>query len=146
MTTISTNDKILRIEELQTEFDLITVSNSLVIVLQSYKEARIVQQLHSWLLSARGVFIDGHRWFDKSIQDWISEVIPTAFTWKMRSHISSLVKKGVLERQHLFREHHGHNYSPKNRTYYYRLDYGKLTKLATRAIASKNLNNIGGEG
>ena len=144
MSFISTNDPILKVEELQTEFDLITVSNSLVIVLQSYEEARIVQQLHSWIQSGQGVIIDGHRWFDKSIQDWITEVLPTASTWKMRSHITSLVKKGILERKHLFKAHHGHNYSPKNRTYYYRLDYERLSELAISAINSRNLNNAGG--
>jgi hypothetical protein len=43
-----------------------------------------------------------------------------------------LVKKGVLERKHLYKEHHGHNYSPKNRTYYYRLDREELSQLAIK--------------
>jgi hypothetical protein len=145
MLTISTNEPILKIQELQTEFDLITVSNSLVRVLQSYEEARIVQQLHSWIRSGQGIVIEGHRWFDKSIQDWITEVLPTASDWKMRSYMSSLVSKGVLKRKKLFKKHHGHNFSPKNQTYYYRLDYEELSLLALEAINSEKLNNAGGE-
>ncbi|AFZ38242.1 hypothetical protein Sta7437_4804 (plasmid) [Stanieria cyanosphaera PCC 7437] len=143
MNTISTHDRILRVEGRETKFDIVTVSNSLVALLGSYEEAIIVQQIHSWTLDGRGIEIDKKFWFDKSIKDWITEVVPTASDWKMRSYLASLVDKGVLERKHLYKEHHGHNYSPKNRTYYYRLDYEKLSELARRAIS--NSNNAGGE-
>jgi tRNA nucleotidyltransferase/poly(A) polymerase len=145
MSVISTNSTILKVEALKTEFDLITVSNSLAIVLESYEEARIVQQLHSWIRSNQGIVIEGYCWFDKPIRDWINEVIPTASDWKMRSYISSLVSKGVLKRKKLFKKHHGHNFSPKNQTYYYRLDYEELSKLAKLTINSLELNNAGGE-
>lgn len=144
MSVVSSNNTILVVEELRSKSDLITVSNSLVIVLDSYEEARIVQQIHSWIKAGQGVIIDGYRWFDISIQDWIAEVIPTASNWKMRSYLNSLVKKGVLEREHLFKVHHGHNYSPRNRTYYYRLDYERLSELASIVIASRNATNTGG--
>lgn len=111
----------------------------------SCEEALIVQLLHSWIRSGQGVVIDGEPWFNKSIKDWIEDAFPTTSTWKMRSYMNSLVEKGVLERKHLFKEHHGHNYAPKNRTYYYRLDYEGLSKLITEAIELSNTANFGGE-
>ena len=145
MRKITFGEPVLKVEGLETKFDTVPVSNSLVAVLGSCEEALIVQLLHSWIRSGQGVAIDGEPWFNKSIKDWIEDAFATTSTWKMRSYINSLVEKGVLERKHLFKEHHGHNYAPKNRTYYYRLDYGKLSELAEAAIASKKSNNAGGK-
>lgn len=144
MRKITFGEPVLKIEGLETKYDVIPVSSSLVAVLSSYEEALIVQLLHSWTRDGQGVEIDGQRWFNKSIKDWINEAFPTTSTWKMRCYINSLVEKGILERQHLYKEHHGHNYSPKNRTYYYRLDYEGLSKLITEVTNSKNLVNAGG--
>ena len=145
MSQVTFDTPVLDVENLENKSNVIVVSHSLVALLGSYEEALIVQQIHSWTLNGRGVEIDGKPWFDKSIKDWIAEVLPAASTWKMRSYMSSLVKKGVLERKQLHKKHHGHNYSPKNRTYYYRLDYEGLSKLADLAIDSKNSDNAGGE-
>ncbi|MDY6901044.1 MAG: hypothetical protein SWZ49_23625 [Cyanobacteriota bacterium] len=145
MREVTFDTPVLKVEGLEVKFDVVTVSNSLVAVLGSSEEALIVQLIHSWTLDGQGVEIDGERWFNKSIKDWIAEALPTTSTWKMRSYMSSLVQKGVLSRKQLHKKHHGHNYSPKNRTYYYRLDYEGLSKLADLAIDSKNSNNAGGE-
>lgn len=145
MRKITFGEPVLKVEGLETKYDVVPVSGSLVAVLESNEEALIVQLIHSWTRDGQGLEIDGQRWFDKSIKDWIVEAFPTTSTGKMRGYMNSLVSKGVLERQHLYKKHHGHNYSPKNRTYYYRLDYEGLSKLANVAIDSKNLNNTGGQ-
>ena len=145
MRKITFGEPVLKVEGLETKFDTVPVFNSLVAVLGSCEEALIVQLLHSWIRSDQGVIIDGEPWFNKSIKDWIEDVFPTTSTWKMRSYMNSLVEKGVKTRKHLFKEHHGHNYAPKNRTYYYRLDYEGLSKLITKAIDSSNTANSGGE-
>lgn len=144
MRKITFGEPVLRVEGLEVKYDVVPVSNSLVAVLGSSEEALIVQLIHSWIQSGEGIMIDGNPWFNKSIKDWIAEAMPTTSTWKMRSYMTSLVNKGVLERKQLYKEHHGHNYSPKNRTYYYRLDYEGLSKLATAAIENQKLSNAGG--
>jgi hypothetical protein len=144
MREITFGEPVLKVEGLETKFDTVPVSNSLIAVLGSCEEATIVQLIHSWILEGQGVVIDGNPWFNKSIKDWIAEAFPTISTGKMRSYLSSLAKKGVLERKQLYKEHYGHNYSPKNRTYYYRLDYDGLSKLFTEAINLQNLDNDGG--
>lgn len=144
MRKITFGEPVLQVEGLEVKYDVIEVSSSMVALLGSVEEATIVQLIHSWTLAGEGVVINGNHWFNKSIKDWINEAFPTTSTWKMRSYMKSLVSKGVLERQHLYKEHHGHNYSPKNRTYYYRLDYEGLSKLITEVTNSKNLVNAGG--
>ena len=144
MRKITFGEPVLKIEGLETKYDVVPISNSLVAVLGSNEEALIVQLIHSWTRDGQGVEIDGQHWFDKSIKDWIDEAFPTTSTWKMRGYINSLVEKGILERQHLYKEHHGHNYAPKNRTYYYRLDYEKFSELAAIAIEEQNKNHAGG--
>lgn len=141
MTSIFGSDGIIRISE---QDELVALSNSLIVLLGSHQEALIVQKLHSWVLEDKGIVIDGDRWFDKSIEDWIINLLPTTER-KMRSHMSSLEKKGVIERKKLTSEHHGLSHSPKKRTYYYRLDYEGLSKLIAEVTNSKNLVNGGGE-
>ncbi len=136
---------VLTVKGLESKYDNVPISNSLAIVLGSYQEALIVQLIHSWIREGQGIVIDGKPWFDKSIKDWVNEVLPSSSTWKMRSYMNSLVNKGVLERQQLYKQHHGHNLSPKNRTYYYRLDYERLSELVKVAIQAQNLNHAGGE-
>ena len=141
---INFDNPVLTVKGLESKYDKVPISNSLVVVLGSYQEALIVQLINSWIREGQGIVIDGKPWFDKSIKDWVSEVLPMSSTWKIRSYMNSLVNKGVLERQQLYKQHHGHNISPKNRTYYYRLDYEKLSELANVAIQAQNLNNAGG--
>ena len=154
MRKITFDSSVLKVEGLEVKFDVVPVSNSLVAVLGSSEEALIVQLIHTWIREGQGVDLDGERWFSKSIKDWIAEAFPTTSTWKMRGYINSLVEKGVLERKQLYKQHHGHNYAPKNRTYYYRLDYERLSELAQIAICSAarqsltaliNSNNAGGK-
>lgn len=130
MTSISTNDNILRFETLQTKFDLGIVSNSLIALLGSYEEARIIQQLHYWMVKGYGKIIDGLRWIYKPIKEWIEEVFPSASSWRIRKAIVSLESKNILLKEHLYHEHHGHNFAPKNRTYYYSLNYEGLEEFA----------------
>lgn len=137
MSSIFEEGKIFSIAE---QDETVVLSNSLAILLGSYQEALIVQRLHSWTLADKGVVINGERWQDRTIEDWIMEILPTT-NRKMRTYMSSLVSKGVLER----REHQDHKYTKKNRTYYYRLNYERLSELTDAAIASKNLNNDGGQ-
>jgi hypothetical protein len=134
MDSIFGSDGIIRISE---QDELVALSNSLIVLLGSHQEALIVQKLHSWILEGKGIVIDGDRWFDKSIEDWIIKLLNLTER-KMRSYMSSLEKKGVIERKQLTSKHHGHSHSPKNRTYYYRLDYEGLSKLITEVTNSKN--------
>ena len=145
MRKITFSKSVLQVEGLEVKYDVVEVSNSMVALLGSVEEATIVQLIHSWTLAGEGAVIDGNHWFNKSIKDWIAEVMPLTSPWKMRSYMKSLVSKGVLERKQLHKKHYGHNYSPKNRTYYYRLDYKGLSKLVTEAIDSSNTANPGGE-
>ena len=50
----------------------------------------------------------------------------------MRKAIASLVEKRILLKEHLFKEHHGNNFAPKNRTFYYNVNYARLEELAVR--------------
>lgn len=129
MISISKNEPILKIEGLKTKIDETKVSKSLVTLLENYEEALVVQQLHSWRLQGGGVILNGSHWFDKSIKEW-SEGLPDMSQGKIRNHLKSLIAKGVVEREQLHKERYGHNYAPKNRTYYYRLNYEGLHKLA----------------
>ncbi len=129
MISISKNEPILKIEGLKTKIDETKVSKSLVTLLGNYEEALIVQQLHSWRLKGGGVILDGNRWFDKSVKEW-SEALPDISEYKINSLLKNLVAKGVVSREQLHKKRYGHNYAPRNRTYYYRLNYEGLHKLA----------------
>ena len=142
MTAISTNDPILKVEELQTKFDLGIVSNSLIKLLGSYLEARIVQQLHYWTVQKYGRVIDGLRWIYKPIREWLTEALIGFTSWQLRKAIASLVEKGVLFREHLFKKHHGNNFAPKNRTYYYSLNYEKLEEFALQAKNAETIKDV----
>lgn len=145
MTSTIFNSPLLKISGRETKFDTSIVSNSLVATIGDFIEARIVQQLHYWSYSEYGVIINGLRWIYKPIREWLSEAFIGFTSWQSRKAIASLVEKGLLLRKHLFKEHHGHNYAPKNRTYYYRLDYERLSELAIAYSDSQNSNNAGGK-
>ena len=122
---------VLRIIGLETKYDTVPVSGSLEIILGSALEAKIVQQLHFWSQQeASGILYKGMKWIYKSIREWIEEVLPIWSRGQVNRAIASLVEKGVIVKEHLFKKHHGHNYDPKNRTLYYSLVYEKLQKLA----------------
>ena len=142
MSAISTNDPILKIEELQTKFDLGIVSNSLIKLLGSYLEARIVQQLHYWTVQEYGQIINGLRWIYKPAREWLSEALIGFTSWQLRSAIAALVEKGILLREHLFKEHHGNNFAPKNRTYYYSLNYEGLEEFAQKYESTETTENV----
>ncbi|NJL51746.1 MAG: hypothetical protein HC930_05105 [Hydrococcus sp. SU_1_0] len=132
MSIISANSNILKVEALQTKFDLSIVSNSLVNLIGNYLEARIVQQLHYWTVHEYGKVINGLRWIYKPVREWLSEALIGFTNWQLRTAIANLIEKGILLREHLFKEHHGNNFAPKNRTYYYSLNYKGLEKFAQK--------------
>jgi hypothetical protein len=141
MLNISTNDNILQIKGRETKFDTAVVSNSLVDLLDSYLEARIVQQLHYWTVKEYGRVINDIRWIYKSIREWRREAIAGFTSWQLRKAIAALVDKGILLRKHLFKEHHGHNFAPKNRTYYYSLNYEGLEEFVERRARGGELGS-----
>lgn len=138
---------LLKVKSLESKFDTNFFSNSMVALLGDFLEARIVQQLHYWCYSQYGVIIDGVRWIYKPIREWLSEVF-TGFTeWQLRGAISSLLEKGLIEREKLFVKHHQqeHNspwWNPKNQTYYYSLNYDKLQELIEQHENAETLENI----
>ena len=122
---------VLRIEGLETKYDTVPVSSSLSLLLDSELEAKIVQQLHFWTQQeSSGVLYKGMKWIYKSVREWIEEVLPIWSRGQVNRALASLVEKGVIVKEHLFKKHHGHNYDPKNRTLYYSLVYEKLQELA----------------
>ncbi len=139
---INFDHPVLKVEGLESKFDTGIVSNSLIRLLGSYLEARIVQQLHYWTLNEYGTILKGLRWIYKSIQELLSEVLIGFSSWQVRMAISSLVEKGLLFREHLFKEHHGHNFAPKNRTYYYSLNYQKLKEYIQNYHYAETPENI----
>ncbi len=139
---INFDHPVLKVEGLESKFDTGIVSNSLIRLLGSYLEARIVQQLHYWTLNEYGTILKGLRWIYKSIQELLSEVLIGFSSWQVRMAISSLVEKELLFREHLFKEHHGHNFAPKNRTYYYSLNYQKLKECIENYHYAETPENI----
>ncbi len=139
---INFDHPVLKVEGLESKFDTGIVSNSLIRLLGSYLEARIVQQLHYWTLNEYGTILKGLRWIYKSIQELLSEVLIGFTSWQVRMAIASLVEKGLLFREHLFKEHHGHNFAPKNRTYYYSLNYQKLKECIENYHYAETPENI----
>ena len=51
-------------------------------------------------------------------------------------------QKGILLREHLFKEHHGTNLAPKNRTYYYSLNYQGLAEYAQQYKIAESQNSL----
>ena len=136
------NAPVIKVESLKTKFDTIVVSNSFVALIGDYIEARIVQQLHYWSYSEYGVIINDIRWIYKPIREWLSEAFIGFSSWQLRTAIASLVAKGILLKEHLFKEHHGHNFAPKNRTYYYSVNYEQLEKLFLELETAGNTENV----
>lgn len=134
---LSIDTPVLQIPELETKFNTQIICNALIRVFNCINQARIVQQLHFWLYSEHGVVLRDARWIWKPIREWLEESLPDLTRWKLESAIQSLVDRGIVIREQLNKEHHGHNYSPKNRTYYYRLDYDRLSELIAQVIPQK---------
>ena len=125
MPQITCDTPVLKVPGLETKFDTSVMSNSLVVLIGDYLEARILQQLHYWTVKEYGIVLKGARWIYKPVRELLIEVLIGFTSWQIRKAISSLVGKGLLFREHLFKEHHGHNFAPKNRTYYYSINYQK---------------------
>ena len=142
MTAISFDTPVLKIPGLETKFDTTVVSNSFVAFIGDYIEARIVQQLHYWSYSKYGVVIEGLRWIYKPIREWLSEAFVGFTSWQLRKAIASLVEKGILLKEHLFKEHHGNNFAPKNRTYYYSVNYERLEAIAEERQTAETIENV----
>ncbi len=141
MSLFTIDTPVLKVEGLETKFDLATVSNSLVNLLESYLEARIFRKFPYWCHSGYGVVIDGVRWIYKPIRELVSEVLIGFTNWQIRKAIASLIEKGLIKREHLYDVHHGHNYAPKNRTYYYSLNYEKLAELVKERQKAESVEN-----
>lgn len=136
---------VIKIDSLQTKFDTVVVSNSLIALLDyNFDEARFLQQLHYWSYSKYGVVIDGVRWIHKSVQEWITEALAGFTEWKLRKAIASLLEKKLIKREKLFVRHQKQEYrsfwwQPKNQTYYYSIDYEELQKLIKKAESTGNV-------
>ncbi|MDJ0689212.1 MAG: hypothetical protein QNJ41_11940 [Xenococcaceae cyanobacterium MO_188.B32] len=138
--TLDIDTPVLQIPEIETKFGIQVYSNSLLILLEDINQVRIVQQLHFWLTQKHGVVLDGVRWIWKPIREWIEESLPDLSSWVLRGAIASLVEKGILIREQIYQKHHGHNYSPSNRTYYYSIDYEKLQQLICQKLQQLGLS------
>ena len=135
MRKITFGDPVLKVEGLETKFDVVPVSNSLAILIGDRDLATIVQQLSYWTLQGYGEVIDGIRWFYKPIAEWIEEVFPTFTPWKLGKMMKQLSDRGIIRREKLFTKHQIQNgdrfwWQPKNQTYYYSLNTNKLQELA----------------
>ena len=125
MTSNFYSDGTIRLSE---QDEMLAVSTSLAVLLRSYEEALVVQKLHTWTFECQGIVVNGDRWHDKSIEDWLLEILPITER-KMRSYMSSLEKKGVIERKKLVLGNQEREVSKKKQAYYYRLDYERLSEL-----------------
>jgi len=135
MRKITFGDPVLKVEGLETKFDVVPVSNSLAILIGDRDLATIVQQLSYWTFQGYGEVIDGVRWFYKPIAEWIEEVFPTFTPWKLGKMMKQLSDRGIIRREKLFTKHQIQRgdrfwWQPKNQTYYYSLDSKKLQKIA----------------
>ena len=135
MRKITFGEPVLKIEGLETKFDVVPVSNSLAILIGDRDLATIVQQLSYWTLQGYGEVIDGVRWFYKPISEWIEEVFPTFTPWKLGKMMKELEDRGIIRREKLFTKHQIQKgdrfwWQPKNQTYYYSLNTDKLQELA----------------
>ena len=142
MAQVTFNTPVIKILGKTTKFDTTVVSNSFVAFIGDYIEARIVQQLHYWSYSEYGVIINGLRWIYKPIREWLSESFVGFTSWQLRKAIASLVEKRILLKEHLFKEHHGNNFAPKNRTFYYSLNYARLEELAEERETAETTENL----
>ncbi|ELS03474.1 hypothetical protein Xen7305DRAFT_00031980 [Xenococcus sp. PCC 7305] len=138
---INFDTPVLKVSGLETKFDTSVMSNSLVVLIGDYLEARILQQLHYWTVKEYGIVLKGARWIYKPVRELLIEVLIGFTSWQIRKALSSLVGKELLFREHLFKEHHGHNFAPKNRTYYYSINYQKLQELANPENA-ESIENV----
>ena len=136
---------ILQIEELKIKFDTPTISNSLAIIVGDYVETLILQQFNYFITQGYGVILKGIRWIYKSIRELIIDAFPILSPWQIGKAIASLVKKGFLIREHLFKEHHGHNFHPKNRTYYYTVNYDKIAETAQNICFAGSPKTVSGD-
>ena len=134
---------VIKIDSLKNKFDTLVLSGSFINLIGDYAEAHFFQQLHFWSLSEYGVVIDDTRWIYKPIREWLSEVFTFLTEWKLRKAIASLLAKGLIERKKLYVKHHEikHDnpyWNPKNQTYYYSVNYGKLQELIDEVENQEN--------
>jgi len=148
MRKVTFGESVLKIEGLETKFDVVPVSNSLAILVGDRDEATIVQQLYHWTNKDYGQVIEGVRWFYKSIDEWIREVFPTFSPWKLGKMMRQLCDRGIIRREKLFTKHQIQKcdhfwWQPKNQTYYYSLNFDKLQELADNyGMAETPVNSV----
>ena len=139
---IDFNTPVIRIPGYESKYDFAGVSNSLVRIFDDYLEARVVQQFHFWLwLKRGGVILRGFKWIYKALVKLMNEAIVGFSSYKIKKAIANLVKKGILVREQLHREHYGAiNASiAYNRQYYYRINYDALVQFIEIKIDQQNL-------
>ena len=140
--TVAFPNQLLQIPELQSKFDTKVFSDSVAVMVGDYIEALILQQIHYWIHRDFGTVIEGIRWIYKPIRELIIEAFPLLTPWKINKAIVSLVEKGFLLREHLFDKHHGHNFHPKNRTYYYTVNYEKIREVLEKLKSAETAENF----
>ncbi len=140
--TVAFPNQLLQIPELQSKFDTKVFSDSVAVMVGDYIEALILQQIHYWIHRDFGTVIEGTRWIYKPIRELIIEAFPILTPWKINKALVSLVEKGFLLREHLFDKHHGHNFHPKNRTYYYTVNYEKIREVLEKLKSSETTENF----
>ena len=143
--SIDFNTPVIRIPGFESKYDFTGVSNSLVRIFDDYLEARILQQFHFWLwLKKGGAVLRGFKWIYKAIIKLMTEAIVGFSEYKVRKAIASLVKKGILVREQLHREHYGavHAQAAYNRQYYYRINYDALVQFIKTQTQSTNIEVI----
>ncbi|MEL6579124.1 MAG: hypothetical protein AAFQ14_05200 [Cyanobacteria bacterium J06621_12] len=140
--SINFNAPVIRIPGFESKYDFAGVSNSLVRIFDGYLEARILQQFHFWLwLKRGGVIIFGFKWIYKALVKLMNEAIVGFSSYQIRKAITSLVKKEILVREQLHREHYGaiNACIAYNRQYYYRINYSVLVQFIETKINSTNI-------
>ncbi len=132
---------VLKLEALETKFDLRIFSNSIAVGVGDLRAAMVLQQIHYFIQKGCGVVINGKRWIHKSIRGWITDCFPFMTPWTMNQALLYLVEEEYLYREHLFAEHRGHNFFAENRTYYYALNYDKIEKLIQKYSGTEEVKN-----
>lgn len=134
---------VLKVDGLETKFDVIAVSASLDKLIGDRDQATVVQQLNYWAYKGYGVLIEGVRWFYKSIKDWIEEVFPTFSPYKLGKIMQQLCDREIIRREKLTADHHQQQFNYyfwhcKNQTYYYSLNTDKLQEMVKQLKSTQN--------
>ncbi len=129
------NKKLLVAESFKQEkHDANYFSNSLVALFDgNLLLASLLQRFHyAFQNETNGTWIKGYRWIWKPVKQLKEEKYSKKSESTIYRAILKLVDWGVLKREQLFKEDNGHNFNPKNRMYYYRVDYEGFAEFEKR--------------